>query len=193
MKTFVKLLFVAFITSLASCGCDSCEDLDCGIGTCVEGICDCPDGYSGTNCENFDPCFNIDCGANGTCTDGTCDCEDGYQGDFCETEVRSIFLGTWRSTDWSCDGEAPDDEGFLIEGGVDIFDVIITDTNGPSFILYGTMVDSTIVVPSQEIDFGGVIGVYEATMELDASNILNIQLDAFTFGENSICLGTFTQ
>lgn len=79
------LFFFCFSIGLmiSSCG-DPCDEVDCGTGTCVEGTCDCPDAYSGTNCEIFDACFGVDCGP-GTCTDGTCDCPDGYSGANCET------------------------------------------------------------------------------------------------------------
>lgn len=45
------LLFAAFLTTtMTSCG-DNCKDVECNTGICVDGTCECPDGYEGTNCE----------------------------------------------------------------------------------------------------------------------------------------------
>jgi hypothetical protein len=38
------------LASFSSCT-DACKDVDCGPGTCLEGDCVCPDGYSGTSCS----------------------------------------------------------------------------------------------------------------------------------------------
>lgn len=81
LKTFSTLFFLSILFSCS----DACDDVDCGVGTCDDGTCMCPDGYSGTNCEIFDACFNVDCGP-GTCVDGTCDCPDGFSGENCEIE-----------------------------------------------------------------------------------------------------------
>jgi hypothetical protein len=52
-KLFIlpALLVAAFMTTtITSCG-DNCKDVDCGNGTCLDGTCECGDGYEGTNCE----------------------------------------------------------------------------------------------------------------------------------------------
>lgn len=49
------------------------------------GRCACDGGYSGDHCQNFDPCFEVDCGAHGICErGGTCRCLEGYSGDHCD-------------------------------------------------------------------------------------------------------------
>ncbi len=64
-----------------------CTDIDCGEhGTCVEGICECDENYSGDQCEIYtDPCYGVNCGEHGSCTDGICICTDGFTDDRCET------------------------------------------------------------------------------------------------------------
>ena len=68
-----------------------CEDIICeNGGTCSEGICICPEGFSGTLCEIEDvvedPCEDIVCQNGGTCSEGICICPEGYSGPFCEIE-----------------------------------------------------------------------------------------------------------
>jgi hypothetical protein len=119
---FLSLLFGLFI----GCEPDPCDDVECGPGACVEGICDCPDGFSGVNCE-IELCYGVDCGnghcdpqtekcncdpyyygegcdilcVNGEFSNGVCNCSEGYEGLTCETESRCRFMGWWGAEKWT--------------------------------------------------------------------------------------------
>lgn len=50
MKKFNFLFLLSFLFFCIAC--DPCKDINCGSnGTCVEGVCKCDNGASGTNCE----------------------------------------------------------------------------------------------------------------------------------------------
>jgi len=51
MKNQVIILISALLLILGSCK-EPCEDINCNAGNCIEGICNCDEGYDGTNCEN---------------------------------------------------------------------------------------------------------------------------------------------
>ncbi|GAB5538994.1 MAG: hypothetical protein Salg2KO_10970 [Salibacteraceae bacterium] len=91
MKKLILLFSIALSISLVSC--DDCRDVTClNGGTCVEGICECPIGFSGATCELEDKCLSedVDCQNGGTCDDGDCDCPNGFSGDECQIEDRCI-------------------------------------------------------------------------------------------------------
>lgn len=82
MKKIILLLSIVFLT-LNACK-DQCKDVIClNYGVCVDGTCDCPDGFSGALCE-IDACDDIVCENNGVCVFGTCNCPEGYSGVNCE-------------------------------------------------------------------------------------------------------------
>ncbi len=86
-KILFALLCLSSLTFYYSCLEDACEGVTCeNGGTCVEGVCDCINGYSGIFCETapIDPCDLVNCGSNGNCVNGACECSDGYSGVNCE-------------------------------------------------------------------------------------------------------------
>ncbi|XP_050417586.1 fibropellin-1 [Patella vulgata] len=76
---------------LCNCCKDPCDDVEClNNGVCVNGICNCPCGFSGADC-GVDLCATKLCQNNGTCVSEaggvSCKCEDGFTGDNCEVDL----------------------------------------------------------------------------------------------------------
>jgi hypothetical protein len=92
-----------------------CENVSCqNNGTCSEGKCSCPDGYSGYQCENYDPCFSSTCMNGGTCQAGTCVCPQGYTSSNCSQQVTpskititNVRVTKFPSGNWDT-GDGPD-------------------------------------------------------------------------------------
>ena len=85
---FSGIFLAFFILCITLQGCvDECKDVLCqNGGICINGLCDCPPGYSGQFCEVApDLCAEVVCQNGGTCADGVCACPTGYGGTFCET------------------------------------------------------------------------------------------------------------
>ncbi|KAK6173688.1 hypothetical protein SNE40_017095 [Patella caerulea] len=79
------------IADLCHCCKDPCDDVEClNNGVCVDGICNCPCGFSGSDC-GVDLCAAEFCQNNGTCvpeaSEVSCKCEDGFTGDNCEVDL----------------------------------------------------------------------------------------------------------
>ena len=55
-------------------------------GLVPNGTCNCPNGYTGDNCEIQNLCYNKVCSGYGTCDGGVCTCDGGWLGDNCEIQ-----------------------------------------------------------------------------------------------------------
>jgi len=97
LTKLLSILILGLGLCLASCG-DPCDDVACqNGGTCIEGDCSCPSGFSGTTCQIEDLCITqpINCQNGGTCVNGSCDCPAGYTGTNCQSfdinEVQALL------------------------------------------------------------------------------------------------------
>ena len=110
--TFLAIL----IMTMGIFGCpgpnpDPCDDVVCGDhGNCVNGACECHDGWQSDLCDEQNLCFDVECGNNGNCVNGECACDTNYYGEDC-----SIFFDCTDSL--ACALVCPEDSGRLTVTG----------------------------------------------------------------------------
>ena len=85
----LKLIIAIFTVVLLVASCKKvCKTKCLNGGSVTEDCgCKCPGGYSGPNCENYNPCYNINCLNGGVCANGFCNCPPGYTGSNCGTAL----------------------------------------------------------------------------------------------------------
>ena len=80
----------------ATCNLDLCFDIECGNGTCIEGDCQCDEGYVNEGSICVEICDGINCGTGGHCSQGICNCDEGFANvdNVCVDICQDVDCGT---------------------------------------------------------------------------------------------------
>jgi hypothetical protein len=159
MKYFLPL---AFLSLFAFTSCDQCSDVACiNSGVCIDGVCDCPVGFTGATCEVEDICLSgtLTCENGGECENGACDCGEWYDGTTCDEKVLSRYDGTYSGS-YTCNGNYEIGTARFKEISELDADMVITEGSGR---IYNAEFDdaNSFDIPSQTINepLGGTVSV----------------------------------
>lgn len=113
MRKILSFLF-PIILFLASCNPNECKQVNClNGGACNEGVCICPEGYTGQYCEETDDGCGNACTNGQVCVNGNCECPQGYEGPNCETLTDPCDTVTCTVANSTCvNGVCECDTGF---------------------------------------------------------------------------------
>jgi hypothetical protein len=119
---WLPLILMAWSVS-SGCVDDRCATRSCeNGGVCIDGFCDCPPGFTGTNCElSLDPCDRQACDPNrsSSCVsngeEARCICKDGFEGERCAQAWTTKFLRRYE-VDEICNGTDQNFFSQIVEG-----------------------------------------------------------------------------
>lgn len=201
MKNLIPV-FLMVVLSLSACKTDVCDGVVCeNGGTCEDGLCDCPDGYVGAQCEiPLDACDLKNCDATGTDTclistvtgEANCLCSDGYEGERCEARWEEKFAGNYQASE-SCDGIGGN---FLltIELGPDPGEVTLVNfaneqpNSIPAKIVCDLLTSTAFQIGQQYMPFGEVEG--QGGIRSDGS--IEYSYTVITNGDTASCIALLT-
>lgn len=162
---------------------DLCEGVSCvNGGNCLNGNCNCVNGYTGTNCEIApNPCANVTCQNNGVPTASgsncSCVCQVGYEGTACQTLVRTKFLGSF-SVNETC------------TSGTDAYSIIISASNsGDLFVTISNFYNAGLFINGEVNSSGGItipnqpIGTFTISGNISKTGVVNFTLSDGTVTE----------
>lgn len=194
LKLFAVALLGAMTFGVTSCT-DECKDVVCeNNGTCVEGVCDCPEGFSGTTCEIEDKCItqDVECLNEGTCMDGLCDCAEGYEGDDCGTEERAKFISTYSVSE-VCGSGSDSYQSTISTSSTEVTTILISNVyNLFDNNVVATVTDSDITISNQDPDNDGVTISGSGSIN-DAGTIVTITFTISDGTNTDSCTATYTK
>lgn len=110
MKNISYFLLCILTVLGTACKPDACDKVLCkNNGICDNGFCDCPEGFTGVNCEiKINPCFTLGCDTlNSVCdtttTPASCICNEGWEGSLCNETWAKKYFGTFNASE-ICNG-----------------------------------------------------------------------------------------
>lgn len=162
MRSVLFLLLLGCV--FAACRPDPCAEVACeNGGTCAEGICDCPEGFSGDRCESFDysqflGTYRV---AYGGCFTTTANHTVAIEQ--VSSDSREVYLH--RLGDYACPSG----------------DLRVT----------ATLVDNTIDIPSQTVDCGAIVYTFSGGGSLIGGGQLSlsftVQYQVDGFAREDVC------
>lgn len=169
MKNTIFYLCLLSLGFLLACEKDPCAELEClNGGQCLDGLCDCPEGYIGADCGiGLDPCAQADCDPLRTdsClalsfSEARCICIRGFEGDKCEDRWEDKFVGSYNASE-VCNGTGelfpmtlsigPDPQTITLAG--------LNNQSGVATKVVGSLINATVFdIKLQFMAFGSVSG-----------------------------------
>jgi len=147
-------IIIFFTESCSPMDDEMCPAIECNTGNFNEETCtcDCPEGFSGTNCQTEDLCItqNVECENGGTCVDGTCECTEGYSGTSCEIEDRAQFIGDYDVNDF-CDFGMSSYTISITDSSSTITEIIIENFYGIGIEVEAKVSGDQLTIPAQDV------------------------------------------
>lgn len=184
-------LFLA-LSILLIIGCrNPCKDLNCqNGGECVDGTCDCPDGFYGSQCESQGvACGALFCLNGGTCDNNQCNCAPCFAGSSCEMSDADHYIGFYTNQEL-CDGGSYTYQVAIQSTQLQGYDVVIYNMGGIQDFAGINLEGCSFSIPLQPYGSGNISGSGAITTDgLSINMSYNLSFGGGTEG----CVATLTR